>query len=139
VDLDAVYAEIEAQVKLADDGLHVVKYGHKPQVPNTVVLLPDSAARTTYRGGVKVSDVQVLVLVGRADARQGLKDLWRLFAAVAGVLDPAFNGPYDQTVTWDSCSDVTITEATFDTATMAGATDVYLAVLFHLDITGTGA
>lgn len=135
MDLDAVYTEIESQLRMVT-GLRVVKWGQKPQIPGALLLLPDSASRTTYRGVIKVSDVQCLVLVGRADARQAMKDLMRFFSAVAAVLDPAFGGTGGTAIVWDTCADVTITEATFDTASMAGATDVYLAVLFHLDITG---
>jgi hypothetical protein len=138
VDLNAIYTEIEDQLRLVT-GLHVGRWGQKPQVPGALLLLPDSAQRTTHRGILRVSDVQCLVLVGRADARQALKDLMRLFHDVAAVLDPAFTGVASTAIVWDTCADVTITEATFDTATVAGNTDAYLAVLFHLDITGTGA
>lgn len=134
MDLNAVYAEIETKLKTIS-GLRVVKMGEKPQVPGAMVLLPDSIARTTYRGGSKASDVVVLVLVARATARQAQADLLAYASSsgarsVSAVLDPA---------PWVACTDVTITEITVDTATIAGSPDVYLALLFHLDITGPGA
>lgn len=137
MDLALIYAEIESQLATVT-GLHVVKLGQKPQVPAAMVLLPGSTERTTYRLGVKINDVQLLVLVAKADARQALKDLWRLHGAVAAVIDPSFVGPAGTQIVWTTCTDITITEATFDTASVAGVPDVYLAVLFHLDITGTG-
>lgn len=137
MDLDAVYTEVEGKLA-AVTGLHVVKFGQKPQVPGAMLLLPDSESRSSYRGMTKVSDVQLLVLVARADARQGLKDLFRMRLAVVTVIDPSFVGATPP-VAWTTCSDITVTEITFDTASVAGAPDVYLAILFHLDITGTGA
>jgi hypothetical protein len=135
MDLAAVYAEIETRLKTIS-GLRVVKQGEKPQVPGAMVLLPDSIARTTYRGGSKVSDVVVLILVGKAVARQAQADLLAYASSsgarsVSAVLDP-YAG-------WVACTDVTLTETTVDTATIAGAPDVYLVLLFHLDITGPGA
>jgi hypothetical protein len=134
MDLSAVYAEIETKLRTVA-GLRVVKQGEKPQVPGAMVLLPDSVARTTYRGGSKATDVVVLVLVAKAVARQAQADVLAYAShtgarSITAVLDPA---------SWVACTDVTITEITFDTATIAGAPDVYLALLFHLDITGPGA
>lgn len=134
MDLNAVYAEIEVKLKTIA-GLRVVKMGEKPQVPGAMVLLPDSIARTTYRGGSKVTDVIVLVLVAKAVARQAQADLLAYASSsgarsVSAVLDPAV---------WVACTDVTLTEITVDTATIAGNPDSYLALLFHLDITGPGA
>lgn len=137
LDLSAVYTEIETQVKTAESDLHVVKFGHKPQIPGAMLLLPGDVARTTHRGILKASDLQLLVLVGKADARQAMVDLFRLFAAVCAVVDPAFGNPAPGVaIHWTTCADVTITNATFDTASMAGVPDTYLAFLLHLEITG---
>lgn len=134
MDLNAVYTEIEVKLRTIA-GLRVVKMGEKPQVPGAMVLLPDHIARTTYRGGSKVTDVVVLVIVARAVARQAQADLLAYASSagarsVSAVLDPA---------TWVACTDVTLTETTVDTVTIAGNPDAYLALLFHLDITGPGA
>lgn len=135
MDLKAVYAEIETKLRTIT-GLRVVKMGEKPQVPGAMVLLPDSIVPANYgRGSSVVRDVVVLVIVGRAVARQAQADVFAYAASsgsksVHAVLDPA---------TWVACFDVAITEVTFDTVTIAGAQDVYLGVLFHLDITGPGA
>lgn len=134
MNLSAVYTEIETKLRTIT-GLRVVKQGEKPQVPGAMVLLPDSIERTTYRGGEKATDVIVLVIVAKAVARQAQADVLAYAASsgarsVRAVLDP---------VTWTNCNDVTITELTFDTITIAGAPDVYLGFLVHLDITGPGA
>lgn len=134
MDVGAVYAEIESQLDTVA-GLRVSKWGQKPQVPGAMLLLPDRLARTTYRGMLRLRDVVVLLLVGRATARAALTDLWQLTVDVATVLDPAFVGS-TSVIHWDTAADVTITEITFDTASVAGAPDAYLATLFHLDITG---
>lgn len=134
MNLSLVYGEIETKLRTIT-GLRVVKQGEKPQVPAAMVLLPDSIERTTYRGGEKATDVIVLVIVAKAVARQAQADVLAYAASsgarsVRAVLDPA---------TWTNCNDVTITELTFDTITIAGAPDVYLGFLVHLDITGPGA
>lgn len=131
MDIAAVYAEIETKLKTVT-GLRVCKQGEKPQVPAAMVLLFDAKERTGYRGGVKLTDVVVLVIVGKAVARQAQADLLAYASdagarSVSAVLDP---------VTWTSCADVTIREVVTDTVTIAGAPDVYLALLFHLDVTG---
>lgn len=134
MDIAAVYAEIETKLKTVT-GLRVVKQGEKPQVPGAMVLLPDRIERTNYRGGSKISDVVVLVIVAKAVARQAQADLLAYASSsgarsVSAVLDP---------VAWTSCTDVTLIETTVDTVTIAGAPDAYLALMFHLDITGPGA
>lgn len=134
MDLATVYAEIETKLRTIT-GLRVVKQGEKPQVPAAMVLLPDSIVRPTYRGSSVIRDVVVLVVVGTATSRQAQVNVFAYASSsgaksVSSVLDP---------VAWTSCTDVTITEITFDTVTIAGAPDVYLGVLFHLDITGPGA
>lgn len=134
MDLVAVYAEIEAKLRTIT-GLRVVKMGEKPQIPAAMILLPDSIVRPTYRGSSVIKDAVVLMIVGKAVARQAQKDVFAYASSsgaksISAVLDPA---------PWTSCTDVTITEITFDTVTIAGAVDVYLAALFHLDITGPGA
>lgn len=134
MDVAAVYAEIETKLRTIV-GLRVVKQGEKPQVPGAMVLLPDNISRQTYRGLDKITDVVVLVIVAKAVARSAQADLLA-YASSAGArsvkaaTDPA---------TWTTCSDVTLTEITFDTVTIAGAPDVYLAASFHYDILGPGA
>jgi hypothetical protein len=132
MDLGAVYAEIETKLRTIS-GLRVVKWGEKPQAPAAMVLLPEGIARAAYRGMYKVTDVVVLVIVGKAVPRQSLTDVFSYVAttgtkSIYATLDPA---------TWTTCADVTLTDITFDTVTIAGATDAYLGVLFHFDITGT--
>lgn len=130
LDLDAVFTEAETKLHAAVPELRVVKWSEKPQAPGATFLLPDSIARTTYRGLWKVSDAILLIMVGRSTARQALKDIFRLATSAAVALDPQ---------SWTSCADVTLTETTFDTVTLAGAPDAYLGALLHFDITGTGA
>lgn len=135
MDLDAVYTEIEG--KAATTGLRVVKWGEKPQPPAAMLLLPQGVARQTYRGVDKIADVVLLVVVGRANQRSALKAMFA-YAASSGAksvtlaTDSAFTA-------YATCSDVTLREITFDTVTIAGATDVFLGALFHYDITGPGA
>lgn len=130
MDLGDVFDEIETKLRAGMSQLRVVKWGQKPQIPGAMLLLPDGIARTTYRGVWKVSDVVLLILSGRANTREALTGLFDLSSAAAAILDPT---------AWTTCSDVTLTNITFDTASVAGAPDAYLAALLHLDITGTGA
>jgi hypothetical protein len=130
IDLDAIFSEAETKIKAAVPELRVTKWSEKPQVPGATFLLPETIARGTYRGLWKVTDAVLLILAGRAVPRQGLKDVFRLASSCAVALDPQ---------TWTTCSDVTLTEITFDTVTVAGAPDVYLGALLHFDILGTGA
>jgi hypothetical protein len=134
MDVGAVYAEIESQLATVT-GLRVAKWGQKPQVPGAMLLLPDGLARTTHRGIMQLSDVVVLLLVGRADTRTSLTNLYTVGAQVAAVLDPAFVN-VAAAIHWTTAADVTITEVTYDTASIDGVSGVYLAALFHLNITG---
>ena len=51
----------------------------------------------------------------------------RLSGAVADAIDPR---------RWQTFSDLTITRIEYDTVTVAGAPDVYLAAIFHTDLAG---
>lgn len=132
MDLGAVYAEIETKLRTIS-GLRVVKWGEKPQAPAAMVLLPEGMSRQTYRGMYKIEDVVVVVIVGKATARQALTDL---FAYVSQSGSRSVQVALDPT-SWTSCTDVTLTNVTFDTVTIAGAPDAYLGALFHFDIIGT--
>jgi hypothetical protein len=129
-DLDAFFTEAEGKLTAGVPGLRVTKWSEKPQAPGATFLLPDSIERGTYRGMWKVSDVVLVVVVGRVVARQALKDVFRLATLAAAALDP---------VTWTTVADVTLTSITFDTVSFAGASDVYLGALLHFDLIGTGA
>jgi hypothetical protein len=134
MNMNAIFTEVESQLRTVT-GLRVCKWGEKPQAPGAMLLLPDGLARTTHRGIMKLSDVVVLLLVGRANSRSALASLFQMTHDVAAVLDPAFVG-VAAAIQWATAADVTINEVTYDTATVAGAPDAYLAALFHLDITG---
>lgn len=131
MDLNAVYAELETKLKANVSGLRVGKWSEKPQVPYGSFLLPDGLARTSYRGMWKISDVQLVLLVGRATARTALADMYTYASAAWAALDPRTD--------WTSCADVTVTNCTFGTIGFNGAPDAYLGAVLHLDITGTGA
>jgi hypothetical protein len=130
-DLDAFFTEAEGKLRAAVPELRVVKWSEKPQAPGAMFLLPDTIERSTYRGMWTVKDVVLVVAVGKAVARQALKDVFRLGTAAATALDPV--------TTWTTCADVTLTTITFDTVSFAGAPDVYLGALLHFNIIGTGA
>jgi hypothetical protein len=129
MDLAAVYAEIEGKLSVVS-GLRVVKWSEKPPVPSATLLLPASIERGSYRGHWTVRDAQLMLLVGRANARSALKALFDLATAARIAVDPQ---------AWTTCADVTVTETTIATIGFAGAPDAYLGALLHLDITGTGA
>jgi hypothetical protein len=132
MDLGDVYAEIETKLKAGAgmSGVHVVKWGQKPTVPGAMLLLPSSVVRGSYRGMWVVRDVALLIISGRADTRNALGRILDLAIAARNAIDPA---------SWTTCADVTVTETSFDTITIAGAQDAFLGALLHLDITGTGA
>lgn len=134
MDLAAVYLEMETKLRTIT-GLRVCKMGEKPQAPAAMVLLPESIERETYRGLDKVTDVVVLVIVAKAVARMAQASVLAYASStgsksVKAVLDPT---------SWTACTDVTVTSTDFNTVTIAGAPDVYLAVQFHCDIIGPGA
>lgn len=128
--LAAIYGEIEqtlATVSLPNGGnLRIGKWGERPNPPGAYLLLPDRIERMTGRT-VRLVDVVVVVLVGRASNRQALIDIMDLAGAVPAALDPA---------AWTTMSDLTISNIEFDTVTVAGAPDAYLALLIHIDIAG---
>lgn len=119
------YAEIEQALDEVPT-LRVGKWGDVPNPPGAFMSLPASIERMTG-GSVQFNDVQVTVVVGRATNRQSLLDIMRLTGEVSQTLDPR---------RWSTFSDLTINRIEFDTVTVAGAPDVYLAAIFHLDIAG---
>lgn len=123
--LSNAYAEIEAAL-LDVPGLRVGKWGAVPNPPGAFLSLPESIERMSG-GSVKINDVVITVVVGRAVARESLSEIMRLTGAVSQVLDPR---------RWSTFSDLSITRIEYDTVTMAGATDVYLAAIFHTDLAG---
>jgi len=123
--LAGMYAEIE---KALDEvpGLRVGKWGDVPNPPGVFLSLPESLERMTGRS-IHLTDVQITVVVGRAVARASLDEVMRLSGAVADAIDPR---------RWQTFSDLTITRIEYDTVTVAGAPDVYLAAIFHTDLAG---
>lgn len=123
--LSAIYREIEAalgEVPL----LRVGKWGNVPNPPGAFLSLPESLTRMT-NGSIMLNDVVITVVVGRAVARESLDSIMSLTGQVATAIDPR---------RWSSFDDLTITRIEFDTVTVAGAPDVFLAALFHTDIAG---
>lgn len=123
--LRALFDEIEAALAEVP-GLRVGVWGNALQVPGAFVSLPESVERMSYRS-VKFNDLVVTVVAGRANNKAALTQIMTLTGQVAQTLD---------TRRWDSVDDVSVTRIEFDTVTMNGAPEVYLAAFFHFDIAG---
>lgn len=123
--LAAIYGELE-EVLDTVPGLRVGKWGNSVNVPAALISLPQSIDRMTG-GTIKLTDVVITVVVGRAVARESLSEIMRLTGAVSETLDP-----HD----WQTLSDLTISHIEYDTVTINGASEAFLAALFHTDIAG---
>ena len=123
--LAGIYAEIEAA--LGDvPGLRVGKWGAVPNPPGAYLSLPESIERMTG-GSIMLNELMVTVVVGRATDRNSLLEIMRLTGAVSEAVDSR---------RWSTFSDLSISRIEYDTVTVAGAPDVYLAALFHCDLAG---
>lgn len=123
--LTNIYAEVEAALAEVP-GLRPGKWGDIPQPPGAFLSLPESIERMTG-GSVIFHEVQITVVTGVATNRNALTEIMRLAGAVSQNLDPR---------RWSSFDDLTINRIEFDTVTIGGATDAYLAAIFHCDIAG---
>lgn len=131
-------AQLEAALKTVP-GLHVAPWGVE-QVQGAATAVIDSPERITFdqtagRGVDTLEDWQLFVLAPRTNDRTALKQLAR-YAAGAGQLSvKAALEAYEYT----ACDPrgVHVVWAEFDHARYAGAD--YLALIFHLNITGQGA
>lgn len=138
MEIEAVAVELEAALRTID-GLHVAPWGVE-QVQGAATAVIDGPERISFdqtygRGVDTLEDWQVFVLAPNTNVRTALRQLAR-FAAGAGPLSvkAALEGhPY----TACDPDGVHVEWAEFDTARYA-AQD-FLALIFHLNITGQGA
>jgi hypothetical protein len=113
--------------------------GKLARVPAAVQYPPERIDYDlTYgRGTDQMSDLVVVVFVGRGTNRQAIKDIAPYLAgsgakSIKAKLDMSAAAPYA------SCADLQVLWADLDpTATLGG--NAYLAALFHCKITGLGA
>lgn len=106
-------------------------------VPAAVQYLPDRVDfdQTAGRGADKITDLIVVVFVGRANMRNAVKAIAPYVAgsgakSIRQVLDT-------RTAAYTSCSDLQVVYAEIDYNAVIGSVS-YLAALFHCNVYGPG-
>lgn len=135
MDLEAVADELGTALKTIS-GLRVPPWGvEKITPPAAIIALPERIDYdgTYQRGTDRYPDVAVVVLVGKANERASRKQV-AAYAAGSGAQSVK---QAIEAHTYTSCDVVNVDWAEFDEAKYAG-TD-YLAVIFHLKISGPGS
>lgn len=140
MDVIAVMTEIDTRLKTIS-GLSVDMGfpGKLARVPAAVQYPPQRVDldQTYGRGSDTMSDLIVVVFVGRQVPRQALKDIGPYVAgsgskSIVAKLTATAAAPYT------SASDVHVDWFAIDGDAQIGGND-YLAALFHLTVTGPGA
>lgn len=138
MDIEEVATELEAALRTVP-GLGVAPWGVE-QVQGAATAIVDAPERIAFdqtygRGVDKLEDWQIFVLAPRTNDRTALRQLAR-FAAGAG---PASVKTRLEAYPYTKCDPdgVHVEWAEFDNARYAGSD--YLALIFHLTITGKGA
>jgi hypothetical protein len=135
MNLEAVAVDITAALQTIT-GLRVPPWGVKQITPPAAVIaLPERIDYdATYgRGSDRFPDLAVIVLVGKPEERASRKALGA-YADGSGARSVKVAV---EAHTYTSCDSVRVAWAEPDTATFAGVD--YLAMIFHLDVTGRGA
>lgn len=138
MNIEDVAAELEAALRTVP-GLHVAPWGVE-QVQGAATAVVDSPERIAFdqtygRGVDTLEDWQIFVLAPKTNDRTSLRQLAR-FAAGAG---PTSVKAALESYTYTKCDPdgLHVVWAEFDHARYAGSD--YLALIFHLNITGGGA
>ncbi|HEV8568981.1 MAG TPA: hypothetical protein VGQ92_18185 [Actinoplanes sp.] len=135
MNLEAVAGEIGTALQTIT-GLRVPPWGVKQITPPAAVIaLPERIDydSTFARGSDRFPDLAVIVLVGKPEERASRKAL----AAYADGSGAQSVKAAVEAYTYTSCSSVRVAWAEPDSAKFAGID--YLAMIFHLDVTGRGA
>lgn len=140
MDLLAVMTEVDTRLRTIT-ALRTTSIGTDSavSVPAAVQYLPDRIDfdQTAGRGSDKITDLIVVVFVGRANMRNAVKAITPYLAgsgakSIKAKLDHTTQNPYT------SCFDFQVVYAEIDYSAMIGSVN-YLAALFHCNITGSGA
>lgn len=139
MDVYAVMTEVDTRLR-AVPGLRSTAIGADGPVtpPCAVQYLPDRIDfDLTYgRGMDKISDLIVVVFVGRGNLRSAVK---AITPYVAGSGTKSIKAALDSaTAPYTGCADFQVIYAEIDYAARLGGTD-YLAALFHCNFAGSGA
>lgn len=135
-----VMTEVDVRLKTIT-GLRVAEFGVAGSIqPPAAVQYPPERINfdgTYARGSDSYEDHIVVVFVGKANLRAGLKQLAPYLdgsgaKSIKAKLDASGAAPYT------SCSDLTVVWAEIDAGVRIAGGD-YLAALFHCNITGIGA
>lgn len=135
MNLDDVAGELGAALKTID-GLRVPEWGVRKVTPPFVLIpLPDLITfDATYgRGSDRIEDWQLLVLKDRPTTPESR----RAIAEYAAGSGPKSVKAAVEGYAYTACDDVRVVSAEFDVVQFDGVD--YLAVMFHLDISGKGA
>jgi hypothetical protein len=133
MDLSDVMAELETRVGTVSGIRTASGWPGQIQPPTAIVTFPEVIEYDqTYGRGMDRMTLFVVVAVSRADNRAGTDKVSALVkGSGAGSVKAAL-----ESGTPTSFHTATVTEANFDTATIAGTS--YLTVTFTVEITGTG-
>lgn len=140
MDLYALMTEIDTRLKTIT-ALRTTAIGTDTavKVPAAVQYLPDRIDfdQTGGRGSDKISDIVVVVFVGRSNLRGAVQAIAPYLAgsgakSIKAKLDHSVATPYA------NAFDVQVVYAEVDYNAKIGNVE-YLAALFHLNVTGSGA
>ncbi|MFG1800195.1 hypothetical protein ACGFI4_08480 [Micromonospora carbonacea] len=135
MNLDLVAEELRTALGTID-GLSTPEWGvQRINPPAAMAALPDEVTYDMVyrRGGDRVPDWQVLVLI----ARPTQPEARRAIAAYADGSGAQSVKAAIEAHEYVACDVVTVTRAEFEVVTYAGTE--YLAAVFHLDVVGKGA
>jgi hypothetical protein len=133
MDLEGVMGEIETALG-GVDGLRIFKSGEKPTPPAAFITWPDTLDFDgTYGRGMDSLTLDVVVIVGRADARSTRT---ALAAYCAGSGASSIKAALESH-TYTEADVVTVPGVQFDPYDIAAVT--YVAATFSVNIVGRGA
>lgn len=140
MDLYAVMTEVDTRLKTIT-GLRSTAIGTDGAVtpPAAVQYLPERVEfdKTYGRGLDQLTDLVVVVFVGRANMRNAVKAL-APYLAGSGTKSIKAKLDYTAAAPYSSCADFQVVYAEIDeNAAMGGS--AYLAALFHCNVAGSGA
>ena len=133
MDLDAVMDEL-GQALDTIDPLRVAVIGEKPIPPAAYVSYPESMDyHGTYGLGQHKMELQVILIVGRANDRATRKNL----AAYCDSNDTQSVKTALESFAYTTCDVVTVSAVDFDVVRLA-AID-HMAAIFNIQVSGSGA
>lgn len=132
MDTELVMDEVEQALRTVDD-LRVMVVGEAPKPPAAYVSYPESINYDNeYGRGSDTMNLQVVVVIGRTNARQTRKDLARFSDGNdTGSIKTAL-----ETFTYQQVEVLVVKSVVFDVVRIA-AID-YMAGLFNIEATGGG-